>query len=86
MEKRAAQRIVNEVLAELEGRSGFDIINMIMDDKEIYEDLYGTCVTRVQEAWDAANKAADDGTEDTVEDSRFYPVRWLPTHKRTEFR
>lgn len=46
-----AENIVNAVLADLEGRSGFDMINQIMDDTEVYTEMYATLTERVKFAF-----------------------------------
>ena len=47
MEKEEAERIVNAIFSELEGRGGFDILNLIRDDTETYDEMHATCVLRV---------------------------------------
>lgn len=59
-----AKRIVNAVLANLEGRSGFDIINLIMDADEVYREMYDSLV---KDTMDAA------GSNDNYTKNRFYP-------------
>lgn len=58
-----ARRIVNAVLDELEGRGGFDVINQVMDDVEVYREMYAALVGVVQ--------AADASDADPSE-SRFF--------------
>lgn len=60
MNIRKARHIVNAVLNELEGRGGFDIINVIMADKEVYEDMYDTLVTRTLEAYTEEGDPKED--------------------------
>jgi len=51
MTEDQAQNIVNALLSELEGRGGFDIINQVQDDKEVYVEMYASLTERVQEAF-----------------------------------
>lgn len=55
-----AQHIVNEIFDELEGRGGFDILNMIRGDKEVYDEMYATCVERVQRASSITDNPQDN--------------------------
>ena len=64
MNKDQAQRIVNAVLTDLEDRGGFDIINQIRDDTEVYEEMYASLV----EGTIRAAESNDDPTK-----SRFHP-------------
>ena len=47
MDKSTAKRIVNMLFAELEGRGGFDILNIIKDDEEVYAEMHSTCIDMV---------------------------------------
>jgi hypothetical protein len=64
MSKDQAKRIVNALLSNLEGRSGFDIINSIMDDTEVYNEMYASLV----EDTVLASASSDDPSK-----SRFHP-------------
>lgn len=60
IEEEQAERIVNAVLCELEGRGGMDILNIIHDDTETYNEMYETLKDRVIDAF----KSDDDPTKD----------------------
>lgn len=47
MHTKTASRIVNAIFSELEGRSGFDMLNMIHADTEVYNEMHATCVEKV---------------------------------------
>ena len=66
MDKKAAQRIVNALLTELEGRGGFDILNIIHDDTEVYNEMYAACVDQVREA---------SSSRSDPKDSLWYPEK-----------
>lgn len=53
LKHNAAKRIVNALLANLEGRGGFDIINLIMDDEETYKEMYYSLLEDTVEAADS---------------------------------
>lgn len=61
MTKDEAQRVVNAVLANLEGRSGFDILNLIHDDTDVYEEMYANLTASVQKA-----AACDDDPKESM--------------------
>ena len=66
MTEDQAQNIVNALLSELEGRRGFDIINEVQDDKEVYVEMYATLTDRVQEAF---------SSDASPHHSRFYEAK-----------
>lgn len=47
MHPKIASRIVNAIFNELEGRSGFDMLNIIHDDTEVYDEMHAACVEKV---------------------------------------
>lgn len=63
MNRKTAERIVNAVLDNLEGRSGFDVINVIIGDEDVYKEMYDSLVHEVQ-------RAAQRNDDPTT--SRFY--------------
>ena len=60
MNKKQAERIVNALLAELEGRGGMDILNIIHDDTETYSEMYESLVTRTLDAFTSPEDPAKD--------------------------
>ena len=48
MDKETAKNIVNAIFNELEGRSGFDVLNEVRDnDAPTYTEMHATCIERV---------------------------------------
>ena len=66
MDKKAAQRIVNALLTELEGRGGFDILNIIHDDTGVYNEMYEACVSEVLKTFFSVSRP-------DPQDSHWYP-------------
>lgn len=54
MTRDQARRVFNALLTKLEGRSGFDILNMIHGDDEVYNEMYESLVDRTIKAYEAA--------------------------------
>ena len=75
MKTHRAQRIVNEVLRDLDDRRGFHLISELQSsDPEVYRELYSSCVNRVKKAWSESRKAAIEGNEDSVQEDYYYPA------------
>ncbi len=66
MTKKTAQLIVNALLTELEGRGGFDILNIIHCDTEVYNEMYAACIAQVREA---------SSSPSDPQDSIWYPEK-----------
>jgi hypothetical protein len=64
MTKDQAKRIINALLGNLEGRNGFDIINVIRDDPQVYNEMYASLVEDTIQA----AESSDDPSK-----SRFHP-------------
>lgn len=74
MDQKTAHSIVNSIFSELEGRGGFDILNIIHSDTEVYNEMHATCVKKVIRVADEGSNKSDDALWTPEQSGGWYIV------------